>query len=63
MTIRDLFNNREGIAALLVRNGSTLLTLNGGAVRPNEAWFLRIVEATVEERRAFEDTGYHLKDA
>ena len=63
MTIRDLFNNWEGIAALLLRNGSTLLTLNGGAVRPNEAWFLRIVQATVEERRAFEETGNHLKDA
>ena len=30
MTIRDLFNNSKGIAALLVRNGSTVLTLNGG---------------------------------
>jgi hypothetical protein len=40
MTIRDLFNNWESIAAMLLRNGSTLLTLNGGAVRPNEKWFL-----------------------
>jgi len=57
MTIRDLFNNWEGIAALLLRHGSALLTLNGGAVPPNEAWFLRIVEATVEERRVIEETG------
>ena len=53
MTIRDLFNNSKGIAALLVRNGSTVLTLNGGggAVPPNVAWFLGIVDATVEQRR------------
>jgi hypothetical protein len=35
MTIRDLFNNWEGIAALVVRNGSTILTLNGSAVPSN----------------------------
>ena len=60
--MRDLFNNGEGIAALAFRNVSTILTLNG-AVPPNEAWFLRIVEATVEERRVIEETGYCLKDA
>ena len=53
MTIRDLFNDREGTAALVVRNGSAVLTLNGGgAVSLSEAWFLRIVEATVEQRRS-----------
>ena len=32
MTIRDLSNNWEGIMALVVRNGSMVLTSNGGAV-------------------------------
>ena len=62
MTIRDSFNNWEGIAALIARNGSMVLTLNG-AVPPSEAWFLRIVEATVEERKTLEETKYRLKDA
>ena len=63
MTIRDLFNDWEGPGALLDRNGSTVLMLNGGAVPPNEAWFLRIVEATAKERTAIEEAGYCLKDA
>ena len=63
MTIRDLFNNWDGIAALVVRNGSAVLMLHGNAVPPNEAWFPRIVEATVEERKAIEEAGYRLKDA
>jgi hypothetical protein len=63
MTVRDLFNNWEGIAALVIRNGSTVLMLNRSAVPPNEAWFLRIVRASAEERKAIEEAGYVLKDA
>ena len=58
MTIRDLSNNWEGTMALVVRNGSMVLTSNVGAVPPNEARCLRIVEATLEER-----TEYRLKNA
>ena len=63
MTVRDLFNNWEGIAALVIRNGSTVLMLNRNVVPPNEAWFLRIVRASAEERKAIEEAGYVLKDA
>jgi hypothetical protein len=63
MTVRDLFNNWEGIAALVIRNGSTVLMLNRSVVPPNEAWFLRIVRASAEERKAIEEAGYVLKDA
>ena len=63
MTIRDSFNNWEGIAALIARNGLTVLTSNGGAVPPNEGRFIRIVEATVEERTTLEETAYRLEDA
>jgi hypothetical protein len=62
MTIRDLFKNWEVIATMVVRNRSTVLTLNGGTVPPNGAWFLRIVETTEEKRRAIEEAGYRLKD-
>ena len=63
MIIRDLFNNWEGPGALVARNGATVLTLNDSAVPPNEAWFLRIVRASAEERRALQEAGYLLKDA
>lgn len=63
MMIRDLFNHWEGPGALIARNGPTVLALNGSEVPPNEAWFLRIVEATAEERKTLEDAGYVLKEA
>lgn len=59
MTIHDLFNDWEGPGALV----AGALTLRGNAVPPNEAWFLRIVTATAEERRTLEEAGYLLKDA
>jgi len=59
MTIRDLFNDWEGPGALV----AGVLTLRGNAVPPNEAWFLGIVKATAEERRALQEAGYWLKDA
>jgi hypothetical protein len=63
MTVRDLFNNWEGIAALVIRNGSTVLMLNRNAVPPDQAWFLRIVRASAEERKAIDEAGYVLKNA
>lgn len=63
MTIRDLFNNWDGITALVIRNGSAVLMLHGNAVPPDQAWFLRIVKATAEERKSLEEVGYRLKDA
>jgi hypothetical protein len=63
MTIRDLFSNWEGPGVLVVRNGSMILGLDGNAVPPDQAWFLRIVQATAKERKRLEEAGYLLKDA
>jgi hypothetical protein len=63
MTIRDLFSNWERPGVLVARNGSMILGLDGNAVPPDQAWFLRIVEATAKERGAIEEAGYILKDA
>ena len=61
MTIRDLFNNWEGPGRLVVCDDSLVLMLNGSAVPPNEAWFLRIVAATADEREKLEEAAYVLK--
>jgi hypothetical protein len=37
--------------------------LNRSVVPPNEAWFLRIVRASAEERKAIDEAGYVLKNA
>jgi hypothetical protein len=63
MTVRDLFSNWEGPGAMVSRNGATVLMLEGNAVPPDQAWFLRIVRASAEERKAIEEAGYVLKDA
>ena len=63
MRIHDLFSNWEGPGVLRAYNGSRVLALDGNAVPPDQAWFLRIVEATAEERKRLEEAGYILKDA
>jgi hypothetical protein len=63
MVIRDLFSNWEGPGAMVSRNGATTLMLEGNAVPPDQGWFLRIVQATAEERKSLEEAGYVLKDA
>jgi hypothetical protein len=63
MTIRDLFSNWEGRGVLVARNGSMVLRLDGNAVPPDQAWFLRIVQATAKEQKRLEEAGYLLKDA
>lgn len=59
MRIRDLFKHWEGPAALV----AGVLILDGSPIPPNQTWFLRIVEATAEERAAIEEAGYLLKEA
>ena len=63
MLIEDLFVNRTVPGVLVNRNGMKVLALEGIAVPPDQAWFLRIVDATAEERRILEQAGYLLKDA
>lgn len=63
MMISDLFNNWEGPGVLMVRDTADVLVLDGNPIPPDQTWFLRIVDATVEERAALKDAGYRLKDA
>jgi hypothetical protein len=59
MILRDTFSDWEGAVSLV----QGVLIVNGQAVWPNQAWFLRVVRATKEERQALYDAGYVLKDA
>jgi hypothetical protein len=63
MVIRDLFSNWEGPGALVVRGNTTVLMLDASAIPPDQTWFLRIVRATADERKAMDEAGYRIKDA
>ena len=63
MMIRDLFSDWEGPGALVVRDNITVLMLDASAIPSDQTWFLRIVEATADERKALDEAGYLLKDA
>jgi hypothetical protein len=63
MVIRDLFSDWEGPGALVPHNGVAVLTLEASAIPSDQTWFLRIVEATADERKAIDEAGYLLKDA
>jgi hypothetical protein len=63
MVIRDLFSNWEGPGALVPHNGAAVLTLDASAIPSDQTWFLRIVKATTDERKALVEAGYLLKDA
>ncbi len=62
MKIEDRFANWIGPGILIVRDGRELLTLEGNAIPPDQTWFLRIVEATADERKTLEDAGYLIKN-